>query len=131
MTTKLNLKVDAGPEANDSELDQLTRQLLKEVKPHVESIERTKGGKAPEDAKSLGFEMLFDGLTVELLSASIVAFLAVTQSWLQRRQIHAGQKGLQIEFACGEKRFTLSSSMAQSELASISDVIKKAIEQGC
>jgi hypothetical protein len=85
---RLELHVDAGPGADEEELEQLTLRLLRELAElDVESIEREGGGPAPPGTRAADI-LALGTLVVTLVRSSerLSAVVAVLQSWLTGRQ---------------------------------------------
>jgi hypothetical protein len=85
---RLELLVDAGPGADEEELEQLTLRLLRELAElDVESIELEQGGPAPPGTRAADIVAL-GTLVVTLVRSSemLSAVVGVLQSWLTGRQ---------------------------------------------
>src|SRR5512143_280950 len=81
---QLNLQISAS-DATDEEIDQITRQLLSELRDSdVESAELAKGGAAPAGSK--GDPVTIGSIAVVVLPAILPKVVELVQSWSQRGQ---------------------------------------------
>ena len=87
-TTQLMLTLDAGPEADDEELAELTRQLREELlELDVETVDLVRAGKVPEKAKA-GDPVTWGALLVALVASGgvLTTLINTLQSWLTRHE---------------------------------------------
>ncbi len=100
---ELAVTLDAGPEADDQELDRLARQLHGEIEQlHVESVSLKSGGAAPPGTMA-GEEITIGSLIVSLASAGVfTALIEMLKGWALRKEgrtikIKAQVEGRSIE----------------------------------
>jgi len=87
-TAQLMLNIDAGPEADAEELEQLTRQLRGELTElDVETVNLIRGGAAPRGAK-VGDPITWGALLVTLIASGgvLTTLIGALQSWLTRHE---------------------------------------------
>ena len=82
------LTIDAGPEADAEELEQLTRQLRAELlELDVTAVDLVKAGKIPEKAKAgdpISWGVLL--LTLAAPGGVLTSLINLLQSWLSRHE---------------------------------------------
>ena len=84
----LTILIDAGPDAEDEEIQRLTEQLRREILSlEVEAVRRPSAGEAPPGAKAVGMDVI-GALIVEMAHPSTVlaAVIGAVQSWLGSRK---------------------------------------------
>ncbi len=87
-TAQLMLNIDAGPEADAEELEQLTRQLRGELTElDVETVNLVRAGEAPRGAKA-GDPITWGALLVALTASGgvLTTLIGALQSWLTRHE---------------------------------------------
>ena len=87
-TAQLMLNIDAGPEADAEELEQLTRQLRGELTElDVETVNLVRAGAAPRGAK-VGDPITWGALLVTLTASGgvITTLIGALQPWLTRHE---------------------------------------------
>ena len=107
---QLMLNIDAGPETDDEELEQLTRQLRGELlELDVEAVDLVSKGKAPKHAKA--GDLIAWGQLLLTLAASggvFVTLINMLQYWLTRQ-------GVSIEMDINGNKVKLTSSKSSKE----------------
>lgn len=85
-------------DSTDEELDNLTRQLLLEIRDlNVQSAELTQGGTTPTGSK--GDPITVGSIAIEVLPAVLPSVIALIQAWVMRGQGRTVKfKGKGIEF---------------------------------
>jgi len=83
-TTAVEMTLEVGSsEATEEELDELTRQLLQELKQtDVESAERIKGGSVPIGAK--GDPITVASIAITVLPIVLPKIVETVQAWIMR-----------------------------------------------
>jgi hypothetical protein len=91
--------------AADEDIDEMTRQLLSELKDtDVESAELTKGGIAPEGSK--GDAIVLGSIAVAVLPSVLPNVIALVQGWATRGQGRTVKfKGMGIDFEGSSEEF--------------------------
>ncbi|MBV9162779.1 MAG: hypothetical protein JO309_16965 [Pseudonocardiales bacterium] len=92
---RLNLCIDAGPEADAAELDELAVQLREQLlELDIEGADRATVGQAPPGARA-GDILLAGALTVMLVQSSglLTALVETVQSWVSR----SGGRSVKLE----------------------------------
>jgi hypothetical protein len=87
-TIQLILNIDAGPEADVEELEQLTLQLRGElVELDVEAVDLVRAGEVPDRAKA-GDPITWGALLVALTASGgvLTTLINAIQSWLTRHE---------------------------------------------
>jgi hypothetical protein len=87
-TTQLMLNIHAGPETDEEELAELTRQLREELlELDVETVGLVRAGEAPERAKA-GDPVTWGALLVALVASGgvLTTLINTLQSWLTRHE---------------------------------------------
>jgi hypothetical protein len=94
---QLNIEVSAT-DATPEDIDQMTRQLLSELRElDVESAALTKGGAAPAGTK--GDPISIGSIALELLPSMLPSVFGLVQAWVSRGQGRTVKfKGMGIEF---------------------------------
>src|SRR5262245_58461536 len=104
-TVNLILRIDAGKDADLEELEDQTRQLLREIRDlDVELVELTSNEAVPEGAKSA--EVVTLGvLAVAVLPAVIPEVIKFLQAWSMREEnrtvkvkTQVGDRSLEVEY---------------------------------
>ena len=98
----IELSLDGG---NDTELDELTRQLKAEVEDlHVDSVEQVSAGIAPDGTKAADFAAIGQ-MAVTLAPAIIPPLFELLKSWVERKpstpvtvKVKIGKRTAQIEY---------------------------------
>ena len=91
----LELKIEAGEQADADRLDRITRQLLAELRGlDVESAEIGSGSAAPDGTKSADAALLGE-LAVKVLPVAIGPLIGFLQSWLHRGRSRSGKIKIQ------------------------------------
>ena len=102
---RMSLQIDAGEDADDDELDSLTRQLRGEIEElEVESVDLVKGKPPPGvtrgDATTLG------ALAVEILPTIAPKLIGFLQNWLTRGRnqkvkikVGVGDRSIEVEYS--------------------------------
>lgn len=107
---QLMLNIDAGPETDDEELEQLTRQLREELlELDVEAVDLVSKGKSPKHAKA--GDLIAWGQLLLTLAASggvFVTLINMLQYWLTRQ-------GVSIEMDINGNKVKLTSSKSSKE----------------
>ena len=89
----------SAPDVTDDELDNMTRQLLSEVRElNVESAELAKGGTSPAGTK--GDAITVGAIAIEVLPSVLPSVIAMVQSWVTRgrdRTVKFKGKGIEFE----------------------------------
>ncbi len=94
---QLNLQVSAL-DATDEDIDQMTRQLLSELREaDVESAELTRGKRAPAGSK--GDPVTIGSIAVLVLPAVLPKIVELVQSWAQR----GGGRSVKFKGKVGEQ----------------------------
>ena len=95
---QLNIEVSAS-DAADEDIDQMTRQLLSELRDmQVESAELTKGGPAPHGTKSVD-PVMMGNIAIAVLPSILPRVVGFVQSWANRGHGRTIKfKGMGIEF---------------------------------
>lgn len=113
----LSLYIEPGYEADDDELDRLTRQLMGQIRTlEVESVELVKEGPAPDGSKSAAAVSL-GALAMAVLPGAIPPLLGVVQSWLQRDRNRRVKLKTEIEGRIVELEY--SGNITQDELQTL------------
>ena len=82
----LALQVNAGEDADDEELDRITRQLLGEIRElEVESAKLVTAGAAPEGTRSAEI-ITMGALAVAVLPTVLPKLIELVQAWIMRGQ---------------------------------------------
>ena len=84
--TRLMLKLDAGPDANAEELENLTQQLREELMHlHVETVDLVSGGETPAKSKA-GGPITWGTLLLTLAASGgvLTTMINLLRSWLNR-----------------------------------------------
>ena len=87
-TTQLMLNIDAGPETDVEELEQITRRLREELAElEVEAVDLVRQGEVPRGAKA-GDPIAWGALLVALTASGGVftTLINTLQSWLTRHE---------------------------------------------
>jgi hypothetical protein len=125
---KLEVALDAGPEADARELDRLSRQLRDEIESlDVDSVELRRGGQAPPGTMA-GEEITIGSLIISLASAGVfTALIETLKGWALRKE----GRTIKIETQIGDRSIKLEYSptaASQEELTrfveSITHVLK-------
>jgi hypothetical protein len=125
---ELNIALNAGPEADATELDKLTRRLLEEIKQemNVESA-HLKTQEAPTGTKA-GEVFEAGNLVVSLASAGVfTALIEMLRSWALRKE----GRTIKIETQIGDRSAKLEYSptaASQEELTRFITDITRALE---
>lgn len=84
----MSLNIDCGPEAHGEEIEELARQLRRELlELDTESVEHAAQGKTPESAKAAdAFAWGTLALTLAASGGVISALINTVQSWLARSE---------------------------------------------
>ena len=83
---RLTLEIQAGPDATPEEVDELTRQLLSELRQmDVDSAELLSAGSAPEGAKVVD-PVTLGALALAVLPTVLPKVVDFVQAWSQRGQ---------------------------------------------
>ena len=113
MTKKNMAKFDiqvSMSDATDEELDNLTRQLLSELRDtDVESAELTQGGVAPTGSK--GDPITMGSIAIVVLPAVLPSVITLVQAWIMRgqgRTVKFKSKGIEFEGSPEELQKLLS-----------------------
>ncbi len=88
-TTHLMLRLDAGPDVDDEELAELTRQLREELlELDVEAVDLVHAGELPEKAKGGGDPVAWGALLVALAASGgvLTTLINTLQAWLTRSE---------------------------------------------
>jgi len=103
--TQLNIEISAS-DATEDDIDQMTRQLLSELREtDVESAELTKGGAAPRGTKSVD-PVTIGSIVISALPTVLPAVVALVQAWSERGQGRTVKfKGKGIEFEGSPEEF--------------------------
>ena len=81
--TQLNIEISAS-DATEEDIDQMTRQLLSELRDtDVESAELAKGGAAPAGTKS-GDAVTMGSIVMTVLPTVLPAIIGMVQTWATR-----------------------------------------------
>ena len=84
-SASLSLRLDAGPDADDEELQKLGQRLRNELlELDVDSVDFERHGSAPGGAK--GDPITLGALAISLGPVALTAMLNMVQSWLKRHQ---------------------------------------------
>lgn len=84
---KIGIVVGAGPDVDDEELDQLSRQLRHELLTlDVDRIDRAAARPSPIGARSPGADLAETLILTVSNSAGVVALVAVLRDWVNRRR---------------------------------------------
>lgn len=102
---KMSLHIDAGGDADDAELDSLTRQLRGEIQElEVESVDLVRNEPPPEGAR--GDAATLGTLAVEILPVIAPKLIGFLQNWLTRRRdqkvkvkIGVGDRSIELEYS--------------------------------
>jgi hypothetical protein len=83
---QLNIEISAS-NATEEDIDQLTRQLLSELKQETaaESVKLARGGEAPHGTKS-GDPVTIGSIVISALPAVLPAIVGLVQAWSARGQ---------------------------------------------
>ena len=110
----LALVVDAGPDADDEELERLTDQLRRELlQLDVDAVRRPMLGEAPPGAKAVGM-MAIGALVIEFArsSAVLTAVVGAVQSWMS----HATGRSVKLQLDGDSIEMTGISSADQTRV---------------
>ena len=118
----LTLEVQAGPEATPEEVDDLTRQLLADLREmDVESAELVSAGPAPEGAKVVD-PVTLGALALAVLPAVLPKVVDFVQSWSQRGQSRSvkfkgkvGGQSIEFEGPADELKALIANLSAHSQ----------------
>jgi len=102
---RMNLHINVGEDADEEELDRLTRQLRDEIREmEVESVELVREKTTPEGA--MGELVTLGALAVAVLPTVIPELIKLLQSWLTRGENRAvkiktqvGDRSLEVEYS--------------------------------
>jgi hypothetical protein len=113
-TTQLMLNINAGPETDEEELAELTRQLREELlELDVEAVGLVRAGEAPERAKA-GDPVTWGALLVALVASGgvLTTLINTLQSWLTRHE----RRSVTLEIGGDKLEVTGISSEEQQRL---------------
>jgi hypothetical protein len=113
-TTQLMLNIKAGPETNEEELAELTRQLREELlELDVETVDLVRTGEAPARAKA-GDPVTWGALLVALVASGgvLTTLINTLQSWLARHE----RRSVTLEIGGDKLEVTGISSEEQQRL---------------
>lgn len=104
-TLKMSLHIDAGKDADDYELDSITRQLRDEIQElDVKSVDLVKGEPPPDGSR--GDAVMLGALAVELLPTITPDLICFLKNWLTHRRnqkikikIVAGDRSIEVEYS--------------------------------
>jgi hypothetical protein len=114
-TTQLMLNIDAGPEADEEELEWITLRLREELRElDVEDIDLVRMGEIPDRAKA-GDPITWGALLVALTASGgvLTTLINAVQSWLTRHE----QRSVTLEIGGDKLELTGISSQEQQWLA--------------
>lgn len=117
--TRLLLSIGAGPGTDDEELEDLTRQLRKELlELEVNAVDHVRGGKAPAGAK--GDPVTLGTLLVTLAASGgvLTTLISTVQSWLTRQERHA------VTLEIGGDKLVIASASSGQQQRLIDDFIR-------
>jgi hypothetical protein len=112
---QLALQIDAGADADDEEVDELTMQLRRQLLDlDVESVDRIPAGEAPPGTRG-GPLLLLGGLLVTHSPEVLKTVVGVVQSWV------AGHQGrtVELQLAGDTLKLTGVSSDQQQQLIAL------------
>ena len=117
---KMNLQIDVGEDADEEELDRLTRQLRDEMRElEVEEVELVREKTTPEGAR--GDAVTLGALAVAVLPVAIPKLIDFLRDWLMRGENRTvkiikkvGDRSLEMEFP---------ETMSQSRLKELVDML--------
>lgn len=102
---KIGLQIDAGEDADDAELDSLTRQLRGEIQElEVESVDLVKGEPPPEGTR--GDPVTLGKLAVVILPIIAPVLIGFLQNWLKRGR----DQKVKIKIVVGDRSIEIESS---------------------
>ena len=124
--TRFTLHVDAGADADDEELDRVTRQLREELGDldGVEPVKPVEAGTVPEGAKS-GEVLTLGALAVTILPSVIPKLIEFLQTWSMRGE----NRTVKIEASMGGQsvKVEIPKSMSPDELKGLVDMLTGAL----
>lgn len=119
--SQMTVQVDAGPDADADELDELTRRLRGELlQLDLESVDLARGGEVPPGARAVG--VLSIGtlvLTLAQAPALLTAVVDVVQSWL------SGYRGRTVKLALDGDVLEVSGLSSRDQRALIASWIAR------
>jgi len=123
---RLTLRVDAGADADDEELDRVTRQLRDELRDldGVEPVKPVEAGAVPEGAKSAE-AMTVGALAVAILPSVIPKLMEFLQTWSMRGE----NRTVKIETRVGDRSVNVEvpRTMSPDELKGLVDMLTGAL----
>ena len=124
--TRFTLHVDAGADADDEELDRVTRQLRDELRDlaGVEPVKPVEGGAPPEGAKSAE-AMTLGALAVTILPSVVPKLMEFLQAWSMRGE----NRTVKIETRIGDRSVNVEvpRTMSPDELKGLVDMLTGAL----
>ncbi|MBM3239488.1 hypothetical protein FJZ31_24610 [Candidatus Poribacteria bacterium] len=122
---KMNLHLDVGENADEEELDRLTRQLRDEMRElEVEAVELVSEKTTPEGA--MGDAVTLGALAVVVLPVVIPKLIDFLQAWLMRGEnrtvkikTQVGDRSLEVEYS--------PKTMSPSKLKKLVDMLTGAL----
>ena len=112
--TQLRLTIDAGPDADERELEALTLQLKDElIDLDVESVDLARAGEIPERAK-VGDPVTWGDLILQLVAAGgvLTTLIGALQAWLTRHE----RRSVTVEIDGDKLELTGASAEQQQRL---------------
>jgi hypothetical protein len=112
--TELVLGLDAGPEADEPELSELSQSLLEDLREiGVESVESVHGSEAPPGSK--GDVVTIAALAVTLAPKALKGLITMLQSWLTRHE------RTRLTLQKGDKKITVIGTLSKEQQQVIAD----------
>ena len=114
---QLGIQLDAGADADEQELDEVTAQLRRQLlELEVESVDRVRAGEAPAGTRGVD-PMVLGGLLVTLgKSPELLKMVtSVVQSWMAGRQ----GRSVELQIAGDTLKLTGVSSAEQRQLIAL------------
>jgi len=117
--TQLLLSIASDPETDEQEMEELNRQLRKELMElDVDAVDQVGSGRAPAGAK--GDPVTLGTLLVTLAASGgvLTTVINTVQSWLTRQERHA------ITVEIGGDKLTITSVSSEQQQRLINDFIR-------
>ncbi len=117
-STKVVLRINAGPGADSEEESSLTERLQREIADlDVDAVERVRSGAAPAGAK--GDPVTLATLAVTLAPIALKSVTDLLQSWLSRHERAS------VTLESGGTKITLTGTPSQDQMRMVEDWVAR------